>query len=87
MTAATASAGQRARVFLFSGDVFGFFTGRSHISICLFSSMNTRLIIKNVPKHIKDSDFKAHFSKFGAITDAKIMRRPDGHSRQFGFIG
>ncbi len=49
--------------------------------------MNTRLIIKNVPKHIKDSDFKAHFSKFGAITDAKIMRRPDGHSRQFGFIG
>jgi multiple RNA-binding domain-containing protein 1 len=49
--------------------------------------MNTRLIIKNVPKHIKDADFKAHFAKFGTITDAKIMRRPDGHSRQFGFIG
>jgi len=49
--------------------------------------MNTRLIIKNVPKHIKDSDFRAHFAKFGTITDSKIMRRPDGHSRQFGFIG
>ncbi len=49
--------------------------------------MNTRLIIKNVPKHIKDSDFKAHFAKFGTITDAKIMRLPDGRSRQFGFIG
>ena len=49
---------------------------------------STRLIVKGLPKSLlKDDRLRDHFSTQGQITDVRIMRTPDGHSRQFAFIG
>ncbi|KAM9978433.1 hypothetical protein ACTFIY_012199 [Dictyostelium cf. discoideum] len=47
---------------------------------------NTRICVKQLPKHLTDKRFKEHFEKFGTVTDAKIIKK-DGKSRLFGFIG
>ncbi|KAI8074728.1 hypothetical protein BC940DRAFT_249567 [Gongronella butleri] len=47
----------------------------------------SRLIVKNLPKDLTEDKFRAHFAKKGEVTDAKLMRTSDGHSRRFGFIG
>ncbi|KAK2960510.1 putative nucleotide/nucleic acid binding protein [Blattamonas nauphoetae] len=47
----------------------------------------TRLIVEGLPTHLKDAAFRAHFSDFGTLTDAKIMRTSTQKSRRFGFIG
>ncbi|EGC30286.1 hypothetical protein DICPUDRAFT_41662 [Dictyostelium purpureum] len=47
---------------------------------------NTRICVKQLPKHLTDKRFKEHFEKFGVVTDAKIIKK-DGKSRLFGFIG
>ena len=49
--------------------------------------MSTRLLVKNLPKHLTEKRFKEHFSKMGVVTDAKIIYTKDGRSRLFGFIG
>jgi len=36
---------------------------------------NTRLCVKNVPKHLKNDRFREIFSKFGQVTDAKIVMK------------
>ena len=47
----------------------------------------SRLIIKNIPKHLKEQDLAHHFgTKGGTVTDAKIMTM-NGRSRLFGFVG
>ena len=47
----------------------------------------SRLIVKNLPKHLKEVDLAAHFATQGAtVTDAKIMFKND-RSRKFGFVG
>ncbi|ORZ02049.1 hypothetical protein BCR41DRAFT_313562, partial [Lobosporangium transversale] len=47
----------------------------------------SRLIIKNLPKHLTDERFREHFSSIGEVTDAKLMKSSFGNSRRFGFIG
>lgn len=32
----------------------------------------SRLFVRNLPKNLTESDFKAHFSKMGDVTDARI---------------
>ena len=49
--------------------------------------MSTRIIVKNLPKDITEDEIKKHFSPKGVITDVKIMRKEDGRSRNFCFIG
>ncbi|KAG0303342.1 hypothetical protein BGZ98_006779 [Dissophora globulifera] len=49
--------------------------------------MQSRLIIKNLPKHLTDERFREHFSAIGEVTDAKLMKSSFGNSRRFGFIG
>ncbi|KAF9334647.1 hypothetical protein BG006_001777 [Podila minutissima] len=49
--------------------------------------MLSRLIIKNLPKHLTDERFREHFSTVGEVTDAKLMKSSFGNSRRFGFIG
>ncbi|KAF8983930.1 hypothetical protein BGZ46_009167 [Entomortierella lignicola] len=49
--------------------------------------MLSRLIIKNLPKHLTDERFREHFSSIGEVTDAKLMKSSFGNSRRFGFIG
>ena len=47
----------------------------------------SRLIVKNIPKHLKEEDLASHFSgKGGQVTDAKIMYK-NNRSRLFGFVG
>ncbi|KAF2076035.1 hypothetical protein CYY_002649 [Polysphondylium violaceum] len=48
---------------------------------------NTRICVKQIPKHLTEKRFKDHFEKFGIVTDAKILKTKDGKSRLFGFIG
>ena len=47
----------------------------------------SRLIIKNLPKNIKEERFRSLFSSKGEITDAKLCFTKDGNFRKFGFIG
>jgi multiple RNA-binding domain-containing protein 1 len=49
--------------------------------------MSSRLCIKNLPPSLSDGAFRKHFAQKGRVTDAKIVRRKDGTSRRFGFIG
>lgn len=47
----------------------------------------SRLIVKNLPKHISEEDLAKHFSqRKGTVTDAKIMMK-NNRSRLFGFVG
>ena len=52
--------------------------------------MSSRLIVKNLPKHLKEQDLARHFESNPAIqctvTDAKIMMK-NNRSRLFGFVG
>jgi multiple RNA-binding domain-containing protein 1 len=50
----------------------------------------SRLIVKNLPKHLKEVDLQRHFESNKTIsctvTDAKIMLK-NNRSRLFGFVG
>jgi multiple RNA-binding domain-containing protein 1 len=52
--------------------------------------MTSRLIVKNLPKHLKEVDLAKHFESNKAldctVTDAKIMTK-NNRSRLFGFVG
>lgn len=50
--------------------------------------MTSRLIVRNLPKHLKESELRKHFSRDSKyeITDAKIMYAGT-KTRQFGFVG
>ena len=47
----------------------------------------SRILVKNIPKHLTEARFKEYFAKIGEVTDVRISRTKDGRSRQFGFIG
>ncbi|KAF9971065.1 hypothetical protein BGZ73_006026 [Actinomortierella ambigua] len=47
----------------------------------------SRLIVKNLPKHLTEERFREHFGSKGEVTDAKLMKNSWGKSRGFGFIG
>ena len=47
----------------------------------------SRLIVKGLPSYVSDARLREHFSQKGSVTDVKLMTRPDGTSRRFGFVG
>lgn len=50
----------------------------------------SRIIIKNIPDYLDEKRLKQHIGAHignDEITDIKIVRRPDGTSRRFGFVG
>ena len=47
----------------------------------------SRIIVKNLPKNINENDIKKHFSIKGDVTDVKIMKKENGKSRNFCFVG
>jgi multiple RNA-binding domain-containing protein 1 len=47
----------------------------------------SRICVKNLPRHADEARLRAHFSVRGEVTDARVMRSPDGRSRLFGFVG
>lgn len=48
--------------------------------------MSSRLIVKNIPKYTTEAELKERFSKFGKVTDVKILFRGNTH-RRFCFVG
>ena len=46
----------------------------------------SRLIVKNIPKQIAESELKTHFEKMGRITDCRIMFK-EKKNRRIAFIG
>ncbi|KAL4248789.1 Multiple RNA-binding domain-containing protein 1 [Abortiporus biennis] len=51
----------------------------------------SRLIVKNLPAYLTQSRLREHFESKdgpgGTLTDVKVVLKPDGTSRRFGFIG
>ena len=47
----------------------------------------SRIIIKGIPKNVSEKDLMEHFSTKGEITDVKIMKKKDGNTRHFAFLG
>jgi RNA recognition motif-containing protein len=47
----------------------------------------SRLIVKNLPKKITDTELRAHFASHGQVTDCCLKYTPDGRFRQFAFVG
>lgn len=47
----------------------------------------SRLIVKGLPKYLTEDRLKEHFAKEGNVTDVKLMKKRNGESRQFAFIG
>mgnify|MGYP001507769476 CR=1 FL=1 len=56
------------------------------LGIVVVRSMS-RLIVKGLPTYLTDARLREHFAQKGTVTDVKLMRRPDGTSRRFGFVG
>ena len=48
--------------------------------------MNSRLIVKNIPKNLTELQLKEIFGKKGDVTDVKIIFK-DKKNRRFCFIG
>ncbi|KAJ1626968.1 hypothetical protein T492DRAFT_596330, partial [Pavlovales sp. CCMP2436] len=50
--------------------------------------MSSRICVKNLPKKCTEVRLREHFAaQGGEITDIRIMRKADGSSRMFGFVG
>ena len=47
----------------------------------------SRLIVRNLPKNIKDERIRSIFAAKGELTDVKLCHTKDGKFRRFGFIG
>lgn len=47
----------------------------------------SRLIVKGLPKYLNEDKLKQHFNQKGDVSDVKIMRKRNGESRRFAFIG
>jgi multiple RNA-binding domain-containing protein 1 len=47
---------------------------------------SSRLIVKNLPKHLDEKSLKNHFGTYGKISDAKIIFKGE-KNRRFGFVG
>lgn len=47
----------------------------------------SRLIIRNLPKNIKEERIRSIFASKGELTDIKLCYTKDGKFRKFGFVG
>lgn len=51
----------------------------------------SRLLVKNLPAYLTQSRLREHFESKdgpgGTLTDVKVVLKPDGTSRRFGFVG
>ena len=47
---------------------------------------SSRLMVKNLPKHLDELTMKKHFSKYGRVSDVKIIFKGN-ENRRFGFVG
>ncbi|EGV64027.1 multiple RNA-binding domain-containing protein 1 [Yamadazyma tenuis ATCC 10573] len=47
----------------------------------------SRLIVKGLPQYLTEDKLKSHFDKHGDVSDIKLMKKRNGESRRFAFIG
>lgn len=47
----------------------------------------SRLIVKGLPKKLTGQQLQEHFSRFGQVTDARLVYTRAGVFRRFGFVG
>lgn len=47
----------------------------------------SRLIVKGLPKYLTEDRLRKHFAAEGSVSDVKLMKKRNGESRQFAFIG
>lgn len=47
----------------------------------------SRLIVRGLPIYTTEDKLKEHFQKQGNVTDVKLMKKRNGESRRFAFIG
>ncbi|CAF3144105.1 unnamed protein product [Rotaria socialis] len=47
----------------------------------------SRVIVKNLPKQVKEEQIRKHFQPFGSITDLQLKYTKDGIFRRFAFVG
>lgn len=47
----------------------------------------SRLIVKGLPKYYTEDKLREYFGKQGDVTDVKLMKKRNGESRRFAFIG
>lgn len=47
----------------------------------------SRLIVKGLPKYYTEDKLRDYFGKKGNVTDVKLMKKRNGESRRFAFIG
>lgn len=47
----------------------------------------SRLIVKGLPKYLTEDRLRKHFASEGNVSDVKLMKKRNGESRQFAFIG
>ncbi|KAJ3026347.1 UNVERIFIED_CONTAM: putative RNA-binding protein 19 [Siphonaria sp. JEL0065] len=47
----------------------------------------SRLMVRNLPKHLTLERLRDHFAQRSPVTDVKLAKDKDGNSRRFGFIG
>lgn len=47
----------------------------------------SRIIVKGLPKYFDEAKLRDHFGKQGDVTDVKLMKKRNGESRCFAFIG
>lgn len=47
----------------------------------------SRIIVKCIPKHATELRLRDFFGQHGAVTDVKLMKKRNGESRGFAFIG
>lgn len=47
----------------------------------------SRIIVKGIPKHATELRLRDFFAQHGAVTDVKLMKKRNGESRGFAFIG
>lgn len=47
----------------------------------------SRLIVKGLPKYYTEDKLREYFGKQGNVTDVKLMKKRNGESRRFAFIG
>ena len=52
-----------------------------------YDGVSSRIIIKNLPKHINEIRLKTIFGEKGEITDVRLMKNHEGVFRKFAFIG
>lgn len=49
--------------------------------------MSTRVCVKQLPSHATEEKLRELFADVGRVTDCRLMKRQDGRSRRFAFVG